>query len=336
MTMRVLVTGAAGRIGREVVRLLRAGGHWVRGLDLRPSEADDVVVGSLLEPSGLRPATDGIDAVIHLAALMTWDPTVEDALFEQNAVATYRLLRAVPPGLVRFVVASSGEVYPERKPAYLPIDEDHPLRPDNAYGLSKLLVEEMVRQRMRAGLRATILRLAHTQAAEELLDPTSTFSGPRFFVAPRIRFLESLPPTPVTAEAIRRLREIQEPGDQLLLACSDSGVPYQMGICDARDTAAGIVLALQHPQGEGGTFNIGPRSSVDFGEIVPYMGALSGLHVAKVLLPLPAYRYETSIARAQQALGYEPRHTIEQMIQEAAASRAARNRPTGVAPVPRV
>jgi UDP-glucose 4-epimerase len=330
MSMRVLVTGAAGRIGRHVVRLLSTRGHHVRSLDQRPSDTGEVMVGSLLDPADVRTATLGVDAVVHLAALMTWDPGAEDALFEQNVSATYRLLRALPAGLARFVFASSGEVYPERKPAYLPIDEDHPLAPDNAYGLSKLLGEEMVRQRMRVGLKATIVRLAHTQAAEELLDPASAFSGPRFFVTPRIRLLESLPPTPAITEALRRLREVQEPGDQLLLACSAEGVPYRMGICDARDAAAGIVLALEHPRAEGGVFNIGPKSSVDFGDIVPLMGKLSGLPVVKVSLPLPAYRYETSIARARQVLGYEPRHTVEQMIQEAAAARAARSRASGV------
>lgn len=328
--MRVLVTGAAGRIGRQVVRLLRAHGHRVRGLDLRPADADELVVGDLWNPADVRAATDGVDAVVHLAALMTWDPRAEDALFEQNAVATHRLLRALPAELVRFVFASSGEVYPERRPAYLPIDEHHPLAPDNAYGLSKLLGEEMVRQRMRVGLRATIVRLAHTQAAEELLDPASAFSGPRFFVTSRIRYLESLPPTPVIAEAIRRLREVQRPGDQLLLACSEEGAPYRMGICDVRDAAAGVVLALEHPRAEADVFNIGPRSSVDFGDIVPLMGRLSGLPVVRVCLPLPAYSYETSIERARQVLGYEPNYSIEQMIQEAVVARVARNRAAGV------
>jgi len=321
--MHVLVTGAAGRVGRILVGQLRARGHRVRGLDVRPCLADDVVTGSLLDPAALRAATREIDAVVHLSAVMRWDAEADDPVFEQNVVATQRLLRAVPPGIARFVFASSGEVYPERAPAYLPIDEAHPLRPDSAYGLSKLLGEEMVRQRMRVGLSAAIVRLSHTQAAEELLDPQSFFSGPRFFVGPRLRALQAAPPTPVTLEAIRRLQAVRAEGDQLLLACGDDGGPYRMGIADARDIASGLVLALEHPAAAGGTFNIGPERAADFGELVPYMARATGLPMVKVLLPLPPYRYETSVRRAREVLGYQPRSTVFTMVDEAQAARAA-------------
>lgn len=323
MSARVLVTGAAGRVGTVVVRLLRKHGHTVRGLDLRPSEADESVTGSLTNPAAVAQATEGVDAIVHLAAVMRWDAEAEEAVFDHNVVATHRLLRAARE-VRRLVFASSGEVYPERRPAYLPIDEQHPLRPDTPYGLTKLLGEEMVRQRMRAGMPAVIVRLAHTQAAEELLDPSSFFSGPRFFVGPRLRRLESEAPTPHVLEAIRRLRAVGATGDHLLLACDENDVPYKMGICDVRDTAAGIALALEHPNAEGGTFNIGPEAAADFGEIVPHMARLTGLPMARVRLPLAPYRYETSVQRAHDALGYRPRFTVFQMIEEAAAAWAAR------------
>ena len=88
--------------------------------------------------------------------------------------------------------ASSGEVYPENVPDYLPVDEDHPaeaalaLRPDQAPRRGTRALRERT-----SGVAATILRFSHTQDADELLDPASFFSGPRFFLHPKIRQQES-------------------------------------------------------------------------------------------------------------------------------------------------
>src|SRR5690606_28085435 len=115
-----------------------------------------------------------------------------------NVRGTFNLLRAASKaGVGRFVFASSGEVYPELNSVYLPIDEAHPTHPTSMYGLSKLLGEEMVQNfARRTGLPYAILRFSHTQSAEELFDPNSFFSGPRFYVNAKLRQLRRLPASP--------------------------------------------------------------------------------------------------------------------------------------------
>jgi UDP-glucose 4-epimerase len=317
------VTGASGRIGRRLVRALQAEGHWVRGFDLAgaPEDSpDELVVGSLLDPETLEQALEGIEGVVHLAALMSWQPKDEAALFDVNVRGTFNLLQVVArQGVQRFVFASSGEVYPELDPTYLPIDESHPARPTSVYGLTKLLGEEIVRNfGRRTGLPFCILRFAHTQSPEELLDPHSFFSGPRFYVNAKLRQLRALPASPTIAASIAALEEVATEEEQHYIGCSPGGVTYRMGICDVRDMVTGIQLALVHPVAAGERFNIGPASSFNFDEAVPYLAKVTGLPAVRVCLATTPYRYDTSVEKATRTLGYEPRYSIFQMIDDAA------------------
>ena len=328
--MRVLVTGAGGRIGARLTALLRDQGHAVTGYDRQPpapapdrqeTGRRDMVIGDLADDRRLYAAAAGADAVVHLAAVMSWQPARTGDLFRANVHGAYNVLQAARRGGVeRVVFASSGEVYPELNWQYSPIDERHPLRPTSAYGVTKLLGERMVEHLAHtSGVRCCILRFSHTQEAEELLDARSFFSGPRFFVAAKIDQLRSLPPTPATTEAIARLRAVATGGEQLYVGCDPRGVPYRMALCDARDLVAGIALALVRSTGSCGVFNIGPAASFDFDAAVGYMARLTGLPAARVALPTTPYRYDTSIDKARRELGYEPRYTITDMIDQAAA-----------------
>lgn len=321
--MRVLVTGSSGRIGGELVLALRASGHWVRGLDARPAPPgfapEEQVIGDLADGSALSSALDGVEAVIHLGALMSWLPQDADRLFAANVQGTFNILQAARPELKRFVFASSGEVYPELNPVYLPIDEAHPTHPTSVYGLTKLLGEEMVAHfGRRLGLPYVILRFAHTQNSRELIDPASFFSGPRFYVNAKIRQLRGLPPSPAVEKSLSALEAIATPEEQHYIGCSPEGRPYRMGLCDTRDLVQGVVLALTHPAAVGEVFNIGPESAFDFDQAVPYLARVTGLKVTRVNLHTRPYHYETSIGKAQRILGYQPQYTIFRMIDELA------------------
>ena len=189
----ILVTGSAGRVGSRVARQLLDAGHRVTGFDLRAGGIDHPayreVLGGFDDRAAAREAVQRADAILHLGAFMSWLPADRDRLFTANVEGTRVLLEeAAAAQPKRLVFASSGEVYPENVPDYQPIDEDHPLKPRSPYGLSKLLGEEIVHFFERtSGVPATILRFSHTQDASELLDPGSFFSGPRFFLKPKIR-----------------------------------------------------------------------------------------------------------------------------------------------------
>lgn len=323
--MKVLVTGASGRIGSALAAALREQGHWVRGFDLRQPAVsiDDSVTGSLTDLDALDRALDGVDAVAHLAALMTWHSKDNQRLFEANVTGTYQLLQAAKNhALSRFVFASSGEVYPELNPQALPITETHPTVPNSPYGMTKLLGEQMVRTvGEQSGLPFTILRFSHTQAADELFDPNSFFSGPRFYLNAKIRQLQNLPASPAAARTIDALTAVATDDEQHYISLDQDGVPFRMGMCDVRDMAQGVGLALTNDRAVGETFNIGARSSFRFDEAVRHLASYTGLSVIEVRMFTTPYRYETSVQKAIDVLGYAPQFDVFKMIDDAAARR---------------
>ncbi|RXT53889.1 nucleoside-diphosphate sugar epimerase [Bosea sp. Tri-44] len=322
----ILVTGSAGRVGSRVARQLLDAGHPVTGFDLRASgighPAYREVLGGFDDRASARKAVQGAEVILHLGAFMSWLPADRDRLFSANVEGTRVLLEeaaAVKPK--RLVFASSGEVYPENVPDYQPIDEDHPLKPRSPYGLSKLLGEEIVRFFERtSGTPATILRFSHTQDASELLDPGSFFSGPRFFLQPKIRQQDGFG----NAAAVAALRAIDDGREALVLSRNEAGRPFRMHITDTRDMVAGILLALSDERAAGRTYNLGATEPVDFAAALPRMAELTGLPLKTIDLPGAGVFYETSNARIRTELGFEPQWTFERMIGEAVQTRVKR------------
>jgi UDP-glucose 4-epimerase len=322
----ILVTGSSGRVGRQVVATLIAQGRAVRGFDLNPLGRQDPrfteVTGSLDDRAAIARATAGITHVLHLGALMSWASEDRDAMFRANVEGTRLLLdAAVAAGVRRFVFASSGEVYPESAAERLPVTEDHPLHPNSPYGMTKLLGEELVRFHARQGRMGTvILRFSHTQDAAELLDESGFFSGPRFFLRPRIRQQERLGNT-----AIADLLRAADPGHPAhVLARNAAGRAFRMHITDTRDMVRGVLLTLDHPAAAGGTFNLGATDPVDFADLLPRMAAITGLPVVTVDLPGAGVYYHTSNRLIRDTLGFEQEWTIDRMLDEAAHARRDR------------
>ena len=149
---RVLVTGASGRVGRHVVDALVAG-HEVTVLDLAPPVQDvPFIEGDVLDLARVRASMAGRDAVIHLAAIDAGVPAEPEAYFGTNVMGTWNVVQAArEAGVRKAVLASSvsavgvGEMRPDFPPEYLPVDEAHPMRPAHAYGVSKLVVEDIAR-----------------------------------------------------------------------------------------------------------------------------------------------------------------------------------------------
>lgn len=326
--MTILVTGSAGRIGRSLVMALLARGEEVRGLDLRASgiahRAFEEIEGALDDADAVRRAMANCRAVFHLGAFMSWLTQDQAKLFAANVEGTRIVLEAALAARVgRFLFASSGEVYPEGAPESLPVDENHPLKPRSTYGLTKLLGEEMLRWAGRShGLAFTILRFSHTQDAAELLDPESFFSGPRFFLGPRIRQQEAFG----NAAAVAALRAADDGSPAHVLACNENGRPFRMMITETRDMVAGLIAAFDTPAMLGETCNLGATQAFDFAENLPKMAAITGLPLRRVNLPGSGVFYETSNARFRALTGFEPAWVFERMLEEAAIAWRAKRK----------
>jgi UDP-glucose 4-epimerase len=324
--MTIVVTGSAGRVGSKVVRRLLEQGETVRGFDLNPSgiehPAYSEVLGTFDDADKAAAAFEGATIALHLGAFMSWLAADAPRVFRANVDGTQVVAAAAAKAKVsRFVFASSGEVYPEGAPQSLPITEDHPRHARSVYGLTKLLGEDIVRFFERtAGIPTTILRFSHTQDASELLDETSFFSGPRFFLQPKIRQQEAFG----NAAAVAVLKAADDGQEALIVTRNEDGRPYRMHITETRDMVEGVLLAMRHEAAAGETFNLGSDEPVDFAEALPLMQKATGLPLRTVDLPGVGVYYHTSNAKIKNTLGYAPRWTLESMIEEAAEARRTR------------
>lgn len=178
--LRIVVTGAAGAVGRVVVDELRDHGHDVTAL-VRPGEDLPAGVagfrGDAADPAVTHAATEGADAVVHLAAIPA-PIGPADQVFANNVSATHAVLEAAGANGVRTaVIASSvsalGLAFGRRhlRPVYVPVDEAHPLQVEDPYALSKQ-VDEMTAEMMgrRWDLGVTAFRLPFVGKGDRLAE----------------------------------------------------------------------------------------------------------------------------------------------------------------------
>ena len=175
--MRILVTGAAGFIGRWVVGELLARGHTVLPIDnlvtgdeknlaefaghpgLLPFERGDV-----RDATACRRWTAGVDAVAHLAASISVQDSIDDpaTTFENDVVGTFHLLEGARASSARVLFMSTCMVY-DRATTPAGISEDHPTKPASPYAASKLAGEALTLSYFHAyGLPTTVVRPFNT------------------------------------------------------------------------------------------------------------------------------------------------------------------------------
>jgi nucleoside-diphosphate-sugar epimerase len=149
---KIVVTGGSGRLGQFVIRDLLANGYQVLSLDRVPPR-EKLCPSWLVD---LRQAGDLFEAlkdaygIVHLGAYQAPNLASDAETISNNVSATYNVLRAAADSKVaRVVIASStaafGFIYAKNlwAPEYLPLDESHPSKPQDSYGLSKVLGEQI-------------------------------------------------------------------------------------------------------------------------------------------------------------------------------------------------
>lgn len=174
--MKILVVGGAGYIGSHMVKLLLRAGHAVVTLDNLATGFRDAVVGGefvqcdLADHAGLDAVFQrhAFDGVMHFASFIQVGESVAkpDTYYRNNFCNTLNLLDAMLAyGVKRFIFSSTAAIFGE--PEYVPIDEAHPARPINPYGISKWMVEQALADYERAfGLRAVCLRYFNAAGAD--------------------------------------------------------------------------------------------------------------------------------------------------------------------------
>lgn len=276
----IVVTGAAGRLGRRVVQLLVDQGREVLATDRL--DADDLptrfVRCELADAKAVHDILEGAEAVIHMGAIPGPQRAEPRVIFENNVAGDFNvMMSAAELGLRRVVFSSSafgmGWAYDGNAfvPRYLPLDEEHPMMPFEPYGLTKQVGEDIGRMIARNS-DTTAISLRFTNVA--LPEVQAEFPWP----APT-------PENPLTL--------------------------VMWAYADARDVAEAHVLAVDAEIAEYEAFMLAQPSSrfaeptIDlvqrnFGDRVEIRDGLEG--AASVI----------STAKAQRMLGWIPRHDRRQ------------------------
>ncbi len=178
--MRIAVTGGSGKLGRAVVTYLREAGHEVRNFD-KVTERDGMsttvdftdygqTVDALL---GIDDRHDGLDAVVHLAAVPAGGIVPDATMFHNNMNSTFNVFQAARRAGIKHVVYASSETVLglpfETPPPYIPVDEEYDTRPESVYSVVKHLEEELAQKFVRwdPELSITALRFSNVMAPED-------------------------------------------------------------------------------------------------------------------------------------------------------------------------
>ncbi|MGY1856966.1 NAD-dependent epimerase/dehydratase family protein [Modestobacter sp. SYSU DS0290] len=228
---RVAVTGSSGKLGRVVVDHLVEHGWDVVALDRVRSPRTDVAssvvdltdFGQAVEAvSGIDDVHDGIDALVHLAAVPAPGLVPNATTFANNMTASFNVYTAALRAGVRSIVWASSETVLglpfDDAPPYLPVDEEYPPRPTTTYSLVKTMEEELARQlcRWHPDLSMTGLRFSNVMYAEE-------YAGfPAFDADPQLRrwnlwgYIDARD----GAQAVRRALEQRLPGPEVFIVAN--------------------------------------------------------------------------------------------------------------------
>lgn len=276
---RVVVTGGSGKLGRAVVEDLAAHGYDVVNVDVAPpppgqpalfTRVDLTDLGQVTEAlTGIDDRYQGIDAVVHLAAIPAPGLIPSGATFANNVVSTHHVFSAARRAGIRNVVWASSETVLglpfDTPPPYAPVDEEYPVRPESTYSLGKAVEEEMARHFTR-------------------WDPSAKLIGLRFS---NVMVDEDYPAFRDFTAQSRRWN--------------------LWGYIDARDGAQAVRLALESDLTGFEAFIIAaPDTVLDTPSAELLAAELPDVELRR---PVEGRETLLSIDKARRLLGYEPTHT---------------------------
>ena len=317
--MRILVTGATGKVGQALISAVLADADHHAGTEIRAlchnrvlaeSGRLKVVRGSIEDREVCRAALDGVTHVVHLATCKEVPETVMDVAVK----GLFWLLEEFreSPDARRFVLiggdAGVGHFF-HRHPG--PITEDAPhMAYPGCYALSKVLEEVMVRQfGIQYGLDWCCLRAPWIMEKDDF--KASLSFGPDRFGGPDWSAMV----TPAEAEICRANGTIP------LLRDAD-GTPIKRNFVHVDDLVAAILLALDAPPARQRLYNIAMDEPVDYAEVARHLARTRGLPSIDIKSEYVSNWLDNTRARFE--LGWRPRYDLERLIESSwTYSRAA-------------
>lgn len=298
---KALVTGGAGFIGSNVVRLLLGKSYTVVVLDnlstgyrenLAEFSGVKFIEGDVRDAETLDEAMEGVDIIFHLAASVGNVKSLENPIFDLdvNVLGTLQLLEtARKKGIKKIVYSSSAAILGE--PKGLPIDEDHPVQPDSPYGVSKLAGEKycICYSKLYNDINVVCLRYFNVYGRNQRYDAYG-----------------NVIPIFVTRLLMKESLIIYGDGEQT------------RDFVNVRDVAWANLLAAE-ALGGCGVFNIGSGTSITINQLATMIQDAAEIQVKIEYKPPRKGEVRHSfadISAAQRILGYKPEVSITKGLRE--------------------
>ena len=280
--MKILITGAAGLIGKEVTKGLVAAGHDVLATDLVKddlSPAQKFVVGDLVSDDFISQLDFHCDAIVHLGSIPRPGIESDEKVLHNNVMGTYHVFaNAVENNVPLVIYASSLSIYgfawsTGTSPDYVPVDEKHPLYHFESYALSKEVNERSADMWANRSETAFVgLRIPHTHT------------------------------NLVFAEMAQKMRE----GDKATL---EQGAKIFWAYLDLRDAVQGILTVIDKGAQGSKTYNF---AAPDTYAPKPTREMMAEFHpTSKIASSLSGYDSIIDCSEWHADFGYEPQHLLE-------------------------
>ena len=280
--MKILITGAAGLIGKEVTKGLVAAGHDVLATDLVMddlSPAQKFVVGDLVSDDFISQLDFRCDAIVHLGSIPRPGIASDETVLHNNVMGTYHVFaNAVENNVPLVIYASSLSIYgfawsTGTSPEYVPVDEKHPLHHFESYALSKEVNERSADMWANRSKTAFVgLRIPHTHT------------------------------NLVFAEMAQKMRE----GDKATL---EQGAKIFWAYLDLRDAVQGVLTVIEKGAKGSKTYNF---AAPDTYAPRPTRELMAEFHpTSKIASSLSGYDSIIDCSEWHADFGYEPQHLLE-------------------------
>ena len=337
--MRILVTGAAGRVGANLVKRLVTAGMNVTAM-VMPADPQAAKLASLAsvriveadlgDQASVDVACEGVTHVAHLAAQLVRGDTPVDKFYDTNALGTLRVLEGAlrrGAGIERFVLVSTDGTYRPGDPPAVPLTEDVIQEPAEYYGTSKLLGEVILRNHSaQYDIPFSIIRFATVISPEEAAGFFRLRTWREVFERAKLgrdtniwQLFEGRPNLlNVLNAAVGDASD-----DSAVEMVGPDGAPWRIHLLDVRDAVQGVYRALTEPAGgSGAAFNIAAAEPTSTREGASLLSELFDAPRITVAMPM-TFRLELTIDAARRALSYDPKYDFRSMIEAARKSSLA-------------
>jgi len=325
-TMKIVVTGSTGKVGANLVKRLCRNGHDVTAClplkDKTEAKLDGMMVRKarvdILDAAGMNEILKDSDIVIHTAAVHegSLSKIPDHHFFDINVQGMFNVLEGIRTSgkHTQLICLSSSAVYDVFTSTRLPIKENHDRRPITLYGMTKILVEEQVRQyEWQYGIPSTILRPNYIIAGPEMLNAfnyTVVFDVLNRYADNSKTQLHAFedPNIWITAKKSSEMKN-----KNLCIPKTPAGETWQWHMVDVRDVIDLIEKCLKNENSYGKTFNVAGADVCDWSKIVPYISEKTGRQFVEIEIP-NLWQYSFDQSASKDIIGFDSKYDHYAMV----------------------